>query len=213
MRVAKTVVAGVIGIGVVAGQLVGAAGADRRQAPRPVAAALAPTPPMGWNSWDSYGLRIDEGAFRANAEALATRLKPAGYVYAVIDEGWYMVNPEDRPRPETLQYAVDDYGRFIPGARAFPSALQGGRTLGSSQLAAWLHAQGLKFGLHVIRGIPRESVGAQPPDRRDDVHRQDAADQMDRARGIRPAGIRTTPPGRPGTTPSCGSTPAGARTS
>ena len=39
---------------------------------------LAPTPPMGWNSWDSYGLRIDEQQFRENVEAMATKLKPFG---------------------------------------------------------------------------------------------------------------------------------------
>src|SRR5215469_8224543 len=65
---------------------------------------LAPTPPMGWNSWDSYGLRINEQQFRDNVERLATKLKPYGYSYAVIDEGWYMANPEDRPKPEQLRY-------------------------------------------------------------------------------------------------------------
>src|SRR5579863_9382201 len=75
---------------------------------------LAQTPPMGWNSWDSYGLRINERQFRENVEAMATKLKPFGYTYAVIDEGWYMVNPEDRPKPDLLKYAVDENGRFIP---------------------------------------------------------------------------------------------------
>ena len=50
---------------------------------------LAQTPPMGWNSWDSYGLRINEQQFRENVDAMATKLKPFGYTYAVIDEGWY----------------------------------------------------------------------------------------------------------------------------
>lgn len=43
---------------------------------------MAPTPPMGWNSWDSYGLRINEQQFRENVEALATKLKRFGYTYA-----------------------------------------------------------------------------------------------------------------------------------
>ena len=47
---------------------------------------LAQTPPMGWNSWDSYGLRINEEQFRANVEAMAAKLKPSGYAYAVIDK-------------------------------------------------------------------------------------------------------------------------------
>ena len=75
---------------------------------------ISPTPPMGWNSWDSYGLRINEKEFRDNVGVLDAKLKPFGYSYAVIDEGWYMVNPEDRPKPELLKYAFDENGRFIP---------------------------------------------------------------------------------------------------
>ena len=84
------------------------------QETRAVKQVLTETPPMGWNSWDSYGLRIDEQQFRDNVEALAAKLKPSGYTYAVIDEGWYMANPEDRPKPELLKYALDENGRFIP---------------------------------------------------------------------------------------------------
>src|SRR5438876_12424029 len=75
---------------------------------------LAPTPPMGWNSWDSYGVRIDEKQFRDDVEVLAAKLKPVGYSYAVIDEGWYMFTPEDRPKPQLLKYPLDGKGRFIP---------------------------------------------------------------------------------------------------
>src|SRR5689334_14617905 len=106
-------------------------------------ASLAPTPPMGWNSWDSYGLRIDEQQFRDNVEALAAKLKASGYTYAVIDEGWYMVNPEDRPKPERLKYALDEGGRFIPVPTRFPSALQGGRNTGFAELGRWVHSKGL----------------------------------------------------------------------
>src|SRR6185312_11853711 len=119
---------------------------------------IAPTPPMGWNSWDSYGLRIDEQQFRDNAEVLATKLKPSGYSYAVIDEGWYMVNPEDRPKPELLKYALDENGRFIPLPERCQSSLQDGKNAGFKQLEDWVHAEALKFGIHIIRGIARESV-------------------------------------------------------
>ena len=57
-----------------------------------IAQTPAPTPPMGWNSWDAYGLTIDEADFRANAAVLAG-VKQFGWQYAVIDEGWYMENP------------------------------------------------------------------------------------------------------------------------
>jgi alpha-galactosidase len=140
---------------------------------------LAPTPPMGWNSWDSYGLRIDEQQFRENVDALATKLKSYGYTYAVIDEGWYMVNPEDRPKPDLLKYAVDGNGRFVPVTVRFPSALQPGGNAGFQELAKSVHAKGLKFGVHIVRGIPRESVLRNLPIDGSAFKAQDAADQND----------------------------------
>jgi len=140
---------------------------------------LAPTPPMGWNSWDSYGLRIDEQQFRDNVEALAAKLKASGYTYAVIDEGWYMVNPEDRPKPELLKYALDESGRFIPVPTRFPSALHGDRNTGFEEVSRWVHSQGLKFGIHVIRGIPRGSVLRNLPIDGSAFRARDAADQDD----------------------------------
>ena len=113
---------------------------------------IAPTPPMGWNSWDSYGLRIGEQEFRDNVEVLATKLKPFGYSYAVIDEGWYMVNPEDRPKPELLKYVFDENGRFIPVSARFPSSLQNGKNTGFKQLGDWVHSKGLKFGIDFSGG-------------------------------------------------------------
>lgn len=140
---------------------------------------LAPTPPMGWNSWDSYGLRIDEQQFRQNVDALATELKRFGYTYAVIDEGWYMVNPQDRPKPDLLKYALDENGRFIPVTARFPSALQNGKNTGFQEMANAVHAKGLKFGIHIIRGIPRESVLRNLPIEGSAFKAQDAADQND----------------------------------
>jgi hypothetical protein len=140
---------------------------------------IAPTPPLGWNSWDSYGMRINEQQFRDNVEALHAKLQPSGYKYAVIDEGWYMVNPEDRPKPELLKYALDDYGRFIPVTDRFPSALRDGNNKGFEQLTSWVHSQGLKFGIHIIRGIPRESVARNLPIEGTNFKAQDAADQSD----------------------------------
>ena len=55
---------------------------------------LAPVPPMGWNSWDSYGLTVTETQFRANADVVASKLKAFGWQYVVVDEGWYLENPE-----------------------------------------------------------------------------------------------------------------------
>jgi hypothetical protein len=140
---------------------------------------LAPTPPLGWNSWDSHGLRINEQQFRDNVEAFAAKLKPFGYSYAVIDEGWYMANPEDRPKPDLLKYALDENGRFIPVPARFPSALESGENVGFQELGRWVHSKGLKFGIHVIRGIPRESVVRNLPIESSAFKAQDAADQND----------------------------------
>ena len=163
----------------IAGLFFSPPGGLNAQESRAVTKVLAPTPPMGWNSWDSYGLRINEQQFRDNVEALAAKLKPFGYQYAVIDEGWYMANPEDRPKPQLLKYALDENGRFIPVTTRFPSALQNGQNTGFEQLAKWIHALGLRFGIHVIRGIPRESVSRNLPIEGTAFKAQDAADQND----------------------------------
>src|ERR1700760_912906 len=101
--------------------------------------ALARRPPMGWNSWDSYGLRIDEAQFRENASVLVEKLKSSGYRTAVIDEGWFLRNPEDRPHPERLQYEIDANGRYLPVPARFPSAVHGDTNTGFRELAAWVH--------------------------------------------------------------------------
>jgi hypothetical protein len=108
---------------------------------------------MGWNSWDSYGLTINEADFKANASVLAS-YRRFGWQYAVIDEGWYLQNPfaeEKEPR----QYIIDSNGLLIPATSRFPSAAQGH---GFEPLARWTHAQGLKFGIHIVRGIPKIAV-------------------------------------------------------
>src|SRR3954465_3049808 len=82
---------------------------------------LAPTPPMGWNSWDSYGLTIDEAQFKANVDVMAKRLKAAGYQYAVVDEGWYLQNPQKK-KEEKFAYRMDANGRYEPALNRFASA-------------------------------------------------------------------------------------------
>jgi alpha-galactosidase len=149
------------------------------QKPTAARSGLAPTPPMGWNSWDSYGLRIDESQFRENASMLVERLKAFGYRTAVIDEGWFLRNPEDRPHPERLQYEIDANGRYLPVPARFPSAMQGGANTGFRELASWVHSRGLQFGIHIVRGIPRESVARDLPIEGSSYKLTDAADQAD----------------------------------
>ncbi|HEU5342483.1 glycoside hydrolase family 27 protein [Edaphobacter sp.] len=136
---------------------------------------LAPTPPMGWNSWDSYGLTVTERQFRDNVEVLDKKLKPFGWNYAVIDEGWFMENPQDRPHPERLRMDVDRYGRYIPVPARFPSA----QDRSFKGLADWVHSMGMKFGIHIVRGIPRQSVAGNLPIEGSTFKAVDAADQTD----------------------------------
>ena len=160
-------------------------------------AQVAATPPMGWNSWDSYGLTITEPQFRANVAVLRDKLRPFGWQYAVIDEGWYFQNPQDRPTPQKLRYDIDSFGRFVPDPRRFPSAIIGAapsprdessaggvipatiEATSFATLGRWVHAQGLKFGIHIIRGIPKVSVERDLPIQGSRFHAQDAADQND----------------------------------
>jgi hypothetical protein len=138
---------------------------------------LAPTPPMGWNSWDSYGLAVNESQFRANVDALTKRLKPAGYQYAVVDEGWYLANPQDASKPETLQYRIDTNGRYEPALDRFATAKG---AAGFKPVADYVHAQGLKFGIHIIRGITKKAVAGNMPIADSAFHAVDAADTTDK---------------------------------
>ncbi|MGH9589864.1 MAG: glycoside hydrolase family 27 protein, partial [Terracidiphilus sp.] len=132
---------------------------------------LAPTPPMGWNSWDSYGLTIDAAQFKANAAVLAG-LRQYGWQYAVVDEGWYLANPQGKSVADK-KYLWNANGLLIPAPDRFPSAANGA---GFKPLAGWVHAQGLKFGLHIIRGIPRQVVDANLPIAGTNFTARDAAD-------------------------------------
>lgn len=137
---------------------------------------LAPTPPMGWNSWDSYGEGITEQQVRATAQRMATELKPFGWQYVVIDEGWYLVDIDKRTKPEESKFALDEQGRFIPDPVRYPSSVKGA---GLKPLADYIHSLGLKFGIHILRGIPREAVAKNLPIAGSSFHASDAADQTD----------------------------------
>jgi len=138
------------------------------------AQTLAPTPPMGWNSWDSYGFTLDEAQYKANAAVLA-KLKPYGWTYAVVDMGWYMAKPLGEKTADQ-DYQLDGNGRLVPALKLFPSAAGGA---GFKPLADWVHAHGLKFGIHIMRGIPKEAVAKNLPIAGSNFHAADAADTAD----------------------------------
>ena len=136
---------------------------------------LAATPPMGWNSWDSFGLSVKESEFRANAEWLNSHLKRYGWQYAVVDEGWYLQNPESAGKPAWI-FTLSKDGRYMPALNRFPSAANGA---GFKPLADYVHSLGLKFGIHIIRGIPKEAVAKNLPIADSSFHAAEAADQSD----------------------------------
>ena len=127
---------------------------------------------MGWNSWDAYGFTIDEADFKANATVLAG-IERYGWQYAVIDEGWYMANPNGHnARRQKIPLGSRTACSF-PIQSAF---LRRQTAQGFKPLADWVHAQGLKFGIHIVRGIPRQVVKENLPIAGSNFHAEDAAD-------------------------------------
>ncbi len=116
---------------------------------------LARTPPMGWNSWDGYGNTINESQFRANARWVAAHLKASGWKYVTVDMEWFVANPAADGNSRTFQHSLDVHGRYIPAVNRFPSAANGA---GFKPLADYVHSLGLRFGIHILRGIPRHAV-------------------------------------------------------
>jgi alpha-galactosidase len=133
---------------------------------------LAPTPPMGWNSWDSFGFSVTEQEFKENW--LAQNLKQYGWRYLVVDEGWYLKNPQ--AKAGQFQFAMEAYGRYVPAVNRFPSANGQG---GFKSLADYVHGLGLQFGIHIIRGIPREALAKNLPIADSSFHAADAVDKTD----------------------------------
>jgi alpha-galactosidase len=139
-------------------------------------ATLAITPPMGWNSWDGYGTTIDEAAFKANADWFAKHLKTSGWQYVVVDMEWFVTNPVAEGNSKTYQYNMDQYGRYTPPASRFPSAAN---HVGFKPLADFVHSLGLKFGIHILRGIPKQAVDKNLPIAGSAYYAGDAADTSD----------------------------------
>ncbi len=119
-----------------------------------------PVPPRGWNSYDSYGVYINEEQAIANIDAFAEKLAPHGYEYFVLDACWYMdgtfmdtynLRKENRDRKSH----IDQYGRFIESPELFPRGLR--------FLADRCHNKGIKFGVHLMRGLPARAVAEDTP--------------------------------------------------
>lgn len=115
----------------------------------------AHSPPMGWNSWDCYGPTVNESEVKANADFMAQHLKQHGWQYIVVDIRWYVRNPTAHGYNPNAEKVMDEYGRLWPAENRFPSALD---DAGFQSLADYVHGLGLKFGIHLMRGIPVEAV-------------------------------------------------------
>lgn len=139
--------------------------------------AFAPRPPMGWNSYDYYDTGVTEDRVLANAEFMAANLKRYGWEYIVVDIQWYAHGTGSMR--EKFQYIpfgtneMDEYGRLLPDPVKFPSSA-GGK--GFRPLADRIHALGLKFGIHIMRGIPRAAAQSRLPILGTDVTADMAAD-------------------------------------
>lgn len=132
---------------------------------------VAQTPPMGWNSYDCYGATVTASEVKENADYVARNLKRYGWSYIVVDFCWYYPNPVGStvspPQQKRLSdgsysphLTMDGYGRLLPALRKFPASANG---QGFKPLADYVHSLGLKFGIHLMRGIPRQAVQQKTP--------------------------------------------------
>lgn len=131
-------------------------------------AQVATTPPMGWNSYNSFGGAVHEDEVKANADYMASHMKQYGWEYVVVDYCWFYPHPPQAKVSNAPQFrledgayvpwcTMDEYGRLLPDVSKFPSAKDGN---GFKPLADYVHSLGLKFGIHIMRGIPRQAVWA-----------------------------------------------------
>ncbi|MDQ3004568.1 MAG: glycoside hydrolase family 27 protein [Chloroflexota bacterium] len=131
--------------------------------------ALASNPPLGWNSFDCFNASVTEAEVKANADVFARRLAPLGWEYVVVDFCWSHPTPnlELSPDLELLpdgsvhpSLVLDSVSRQIPAPNRFPSSASG---QGFKPLGDYIHSLGLKFGIHIMRGIPRQAVQQNLP--------------------------------------------------
>lgn len=141
--------------------------------------SAAPTPPMGWNSWDSYGTTVREEQVKANADWMAEHLAKYGWQYIVVDIQWYESNAQGHDYQPGALLTMDEYGRLMPAVNRFPSSAN---NVGFKPLADYVHSKGLKFGIHIMRGIPRQAVEKNLPIRGTAYHAADIADRNNACR-------------------------------
>jgi alpha-galactosidase len=115
---------------------------------------FTPKPLLGWNSWDIFGTTVTDQQVKEQADAMAKYLLPSGYKYLTVDIQWYEPESKGHGYDPNSSLTMDEYGRLTPGLKKFPSAANG---KGFKPLADYVHSKGLKFGIHIMRGIPRQA--------------------------------------------------------
>jgi alpha-galactosidase len=108
---------------------------------------VAPTPPMGWNSWNGFGGNINEQLIMETADAMVSSgMKDAGYQYVVIDDLWHQGRStrswakEDQTKP-----GRDANNVLIADRVKFPHGIK--------YVADYVHFKGLRFGLYTVPGV------------------------------------------------------------
>ncbi len=132
--------------------------------------SVAQTPALGWNSYNCYGNSVHDVDIMANAKYMAENLKPFGWQYVVVDILWFYEYSPGNFKVDTQAInkegayipwmAMDKYGRLLPHPNKFPTSVG---EKGFKPLADYVRSLGLKFGIHVMRGIPRQAVWAKSP--------------------------------------------------
>ena len=103
---------------------------------------LAPTPPLGWNSWNHFGCNVSEETLKSAADQMVSSgMKAAGYQYVVVDDCW--------------QGSRDQDGNVRADPKRFPN--------GMKAVADYVHAKGLKFGIYSDAGW--KTCGGRPASR------------------------------------------------
>lgn len=130
---------------------------------------------MGWNSWDCFATTVTESQIKAQADFMADNLKAHGWRYIVVDIQWYEPDATSHSYRSDAVLTMDGFGRLQPAVNRFPSAADG---KGFKSLAAFVHGRGLKFGVHLMRGIPRQAVEKNLPIFGTPFHAGDIADRV-----------------------------------
>ena len=143
----------------------------------------AKTPPMGWNSWDCFGPTVTEPEVKANADYMSKNLKQFGWEYIIVDIRWYVGNDKAHGyNQDNPEYSIDEFGRYLPAPNRFPSAANGA---GFKPLADYIHNKGLKFGIHVMRGVPVIAVKKNMPVKGTNVTAKDIATEEGQCRWLK----------------------------